>query len=243
MEGMDLTTQGRKLYDLLGLRWPPVALAFRPAAPPGVRRVDTPGPAGCAYWKLAAEGQIFYTEAADHYNCPVGAHTHGVMLPPERAKELESVIETMVGIQYIRMEEVATLPRRDEPFGVAVYAPLAEAPCDPDVVLVRGSARQVMLVAEAARAADIGHDGATMGRPACAMIPEAMRSARGTTSLGCIGNRVYTGLGDDELYFAIPGPKVKEVVRKLETIIEANRILEGYHRARAHGSSPASSSG
>ena len=82
-----------------------------------------------------------------------------------------------------------------------------------------------------------------MGRPACAMIPEAMRAARGTTSLGCIGNRVYTGLGDDELYFAIPGAKVEEVVRKLETIIEANRILEGYHRARAHGSSPASSSG
>jgi uncharacterized protein (DUF169 family) len=75
------------------------------------------------------------------------------------------------------------------------------------------------------------------------MIPEAMRSARGTTSLGCIGNRVYTGLGDDELYFAIPGAKVEEVVRKLETIIEANRILEGYHRARAHVSSPASSSG
>lgn len=181
------------------------------------------------------EGRVFYTEAADHYNCPVGAHTHGVTLPPERAKELESVIETMVGIQYIRMEEVATLPRRGEPFGVAVYAPLAEAPCDPDVVLVRGSARQVMLVAEAARAANIGHEGATMGRPACTMIPEILRSARGTTSLGCIGNRVYTGLGDDELYYAIPGPKVGEVVRMLETIVTANRILERYHSARAQG--------
>src|SRR3970040_1075518 len=119
--------------------WRPLELAFRASAPPGVGRVDTPGPAGCAYWKLAAEGQIFYTEAADHHNCPVGAHTHGVMLPPEKAKELESVIETMVGIQYIRMEEVATLPRRGEPFGVAVYAPLAEAPCGPAVVLVSGT--------------------------------------------------------------------------------------------------------
>ena len=63
------------------------------------------------------------------------------------------------------------MPRRTEPFGVAVYAPLAEAPVDPDVVLVRGDARQIMLVAEAARAAGIGHDGAAMGRPACAMIP------------------------------------------------------------------------
>jgi hypothetical protein len=33
---------------------------------------------------------------------------------------------------------------------VAVYAPLAAAPVPPDVVLVRGNARQVMLLAGAA---------------------------------------------------------------------------------------------
>jgi uncharacterized protein (DUF169 family) len=87
-------------------------------------------------------------------------------------------------------------------------------------------------VAEAARAAGIGHDGATLGRPACAMIPEAMRSAQGNTSLGCIGNRVYTGLGDAELYFTIPGVKLGEVVDKLATIVHANRELQKYHEAR-----------
>ena len=189
-------------------------------------------PAGCAYWKLAAEGGVFYTEAADHYNCPVGSYTHGVELPPARAAELQQVIGTFVSLQYIKMEEVATLPRRTEAFGVAVYAPLAEAPVDPDVVLVRGNARQIMLVAEAARAAGIGHDGATMGRPGCAMIPEAMNTARGNTSLGCIGNRVYTGLGDAELYFTIPGPRLADVVGKLETIVHANRELEHYHQER-----------
>ena len=65
--------------------------------------------------------------------------------------ELEGVSGTMVSLQYIRMEEVPGIPRREEPFGVAIYAPLAEAPVDPDVVLVRGNARQIMLVAEAAR--------------------------------------------------------------------------------------------
>ena len=233
---MDRSAQEATLRNLLGLRWPPIALAFRPTAPAGVRRVNTPAPAGCGYWKLAAEGQAFYTEAPDHYNCPVGAHTHGLDLPPEKAKELESMVETMVGLEYLRMEEVQALPQRQGPFGVLVYSPLAEAPCDPDVVLVRGDAKQVMLVAEAARAAGIGHDGATMGRPACAMIPETMESARGTTSLGCIGNRVYTGLGNDELYFSLPGSKVAEVVNKLETIVKANQALEAFHterRARA----------
>jgi uncharacterized protein (DUF169 family) len=229
---MDVKALHAKLSELLGLATAPVAVAFRPAAPAGVERVERPGPAGCAYWKLAGEGRVFYTEAADHYNCPVGSYTHGVELPAERAAELQQVVGTMVGLSYIRMEEVPTLPRRTEPFGVAVYAPLGQAPADPDVVIVRGHARQMMLVAEAARAAGIGHEGAALGRPACAMIPEAMRSARGNTSLGCIGNRVYTGLGDAELYFTIPGPRVPDVVAQLDTIVHANRELEKYHQGR-----------
>lgn len=221
-----------KLSELLGLTVAPVAVAFRAAAPAGVGRVERAGPAGCAYWRWAAEGRVFYTEAEDHYNCPVGSYTHGVALPADRAKELEAVVGTMVGLQYIRMEEVQTLPRRAEPFGVAIYAPLADAPVEPDAVLVRGNARQIMLVAEAARAAGIGHDGPALGRPACSMIPEAMQAARGNTSLGCIGNRVYTGLGDGELYFTIPGAALADVVQSLETIVRANRELEQYHEGR-----------
>jgi len=154
---MNVKSLGARLSELLGLASAPVALAFRPAAPAGVSRVERPGPAGCAYWKLAAEGNVFYTEAADHYHCPVGSYTHGVELPPAQARELQQVIGTFVGLQYIKMEEVATLPRRTEAFGVAVYAPLAESPVDPDVVLVRGNARQIMLMAEA-----LGYDTAPM---------------------------------------------------------------------------------
>jgi uncharacterized protein (DUF169 family) len=138
----------------------------------------------------------------------------------------------MVGLQYIRMEEVAALPRRAEPFRVAVYAPLAQAPAPPDVVLVRGRARQIMLVAEAARGEGLEGDGSTLGRPACAMIPAALSRPDGVTSLGCIGNRVYTGLGDDELYFTIPGAKVGEEVERLEAVLRANRQLEQYHQGR-----------
>lgn len=229
---MDARTAGRRMTELLGLTSPPVAVTFAAAAPAGIARVSRPGPAGCAYWKQAAEGAVFYTEAADHWNCPVGAYTHGVGLPPERAKELEGVVGTMVGLQYIRMEEVGALPRRREPFRVAVYAPLAETPTPPDVVLVRGRARQIMLVAEAARAAGLEGDRAAMGRPACAMIPAVLEGPGGVTSLGCIGNRVYTGMGDDELYFTIPGGKVGLVVERLEAVMHANRELETYHEAR-----------
>jgi uncharacterized protein (DUF169 family) len=218
------------IQDLLGLRRPPVAVTFRATAPPGVPRIDSAGPSSCAYWKLAAEGRAFYTEASDHYNCPIGAHTHGIDSPPEVQKELHGVVETMLSLGYLRAEEVAGIPRREGAFGVAVYAPLPQAEGEPDVVIVAGNARQVMLLAEAAES------GGLMGRPTCAALPQAMNTGRGVASLGCIGNRVYTGLSDGELYFALPGSQVKAVTEKLTTIVRANRELEKYHTNKLAGS-------
>jgi uncharacterized protein (DUF169 family) len=229
VEYVNMTNQ---LQNLLHLKWSPVALTFASAVPADIPHVDKAAASGCSYWKLAAEGQTFYTEAADHFNCPVGAYTHNVDLPPEQAKELEGLVTTMVGLQYLKMEEVATLPRRSAPFGVTVYAPLASTPFDPDVIIVRGNARQIMLLAEAAKAADFSHDMNAMLRPTCAVIPEAIEARRASLSLGCIGNRVYTELGDDEFYFAIPGPNVGDVVEKLQTIVHANRELEQFHQTR-----------
>jgi uncharacterized protein (DUF169 family) len=222
----------QNLEALLGLKTLPVALTFRDNPPANVPHVQKVAPSGCSYWKLAAEGQSFYTEAPDHYECPIGAYTHGIDLPPERAKELEGVVGTMVGLGYIRMEEVPGIPRRPGPFRVAVYAPLAKAVGEPDVVLVRGNARQMMLLAEAAQAAGVGADSGLLGRPTCAAIPAVLRSQRSAASLGCIGNRIYNGLADDEMYYALPGKQVAAVVDKLAMIVNANRELEKYHKAK-----------
>jgi uncharacterized protein (DUF169 family) len=235
---MNCATQGNQLQELLGLGWPPVALVFQPSAPPHIPRIDSAGPSGCTYWRLAAQGKVFYTEASDHYNCPIGSYTHGIELPPAEAQELEGLVGTMIGLEYLRQEEVATMPRRDAPFGVAIYAPLAEAPLAADVVIVRGNAKQLMLLAEAARMAGLSHEGGMMGRPTCAMVPEAMRSQRATVSFGCIGNRVYTELGDDELYAAIPGSQLATLIDKLTATGAANRALENFHRTRMASGPP-----
>ncbi len=65
------------------------------------------------------------------------------------------------------------------------------------------------------------------------MVPDVLSTRRAATSFGCIGNRVYTGLGDDEGYYAIPGAQVADVVGKLAVIAEANRQLEAFHKSRA----------
>jgi uncharacterized protein (DUF169 family) len=90
-----------------------------------------------------------------------------------------------------------------------------------------------MVLSEAARAAGIAEAAAVMGRPACAMIPQSVASQTGVTSMGCIGNRVYTGLRDDELYITVPGPAVGNFLDQLATVLEANIALERFHRNRA----------
>jgi uncharacterized protein (DUF169 family) len=70
-----------------------------------------------------------------------------------------------------------------------------------------------------------------LGRPTCMALPAAI--ARGAVmSSGCIGNRVYTGIGDDELYLVIPGPRLADVVESLSVIAAANDTLAEYHEQR-----------
>ena len=225
-------TGGTQLAELLELRTQPVAVKFQDDEPDGIPRVDGPAPSGCTYWKYASEGRTLYTKAPDHYNCPIGAHTHGIDLPEQQAKEFDVLVRTMVDLAYLDPAEVAGIPRREEPFGVVIYAPLARAPFEPDVILVCGNAKQMMLLAEAAHRAGVACETSMVGRPTCAAIPEVMKSGRSATNLGCIGNRVYTGLQDDELYFALAGHQLESVIEKLTGIVNANRELEKFHRGR-----------
>src|SRR3954471_16081146 len=222
------------VLDSLNLEWQPVAVGFMADPPAGLPRVDRPLPAGCAYWKHASEGHGFYTTPEDHYGCTVGAFTHNVTLPDDKKSELESVVGTMVSLEYLSGDEVTARPRRPQPMQIAAYAPLADATFAPDVVVFRGNARQLMLLSEAARSAGIfgGGDGSILGRPACAMIPQAANTGAAVASFGCIGNRVYTGLADDEFYVTVPGAGLARTLERLAVILNANIQLKAFHEAR-----------
>ena len=218
--------------DALKLQWQPVAIAFLAAAPAGLPRIDRALRAGCAYWKHASEGHGFYTTAEDHYYCPIGAFTHGVALPDARKKELEGVVGTMISLEYLKADEVPSIPHRTEPMQIAAYAPLGDATFAPDVVVFRGNASQLMLLSEAARSAGVVGAADIMGRPACAMIPHAADTGGAVTSFGCIGNRVYTGLADDEFYVTVPGKGLASTLERLAVILNANKELKAFHEAR-----------
>jgi uncharacterized protein (DUF169 family) len=215
----------------LGLARRPVAVAFRESPPPGIEKFGGTQPSGCSFWRIAAEGRTFYTVPGDHHNCPVGSYTHGIELPPDRAPDLEQALSLMAGAGYIRMKDVPGVFRLPQTPPVVVYAPLGETPVDPDVVLFSGRPASVMLIEEAALRSGVAAQLPMFGRPTCMAIPAAL--AQGTVaSAGCIGNRIYTGLGDDELYVAVPGRDLESIAAQVATIASANDQLAEYHRGR-----------
>ena len=215
----------------LSLTHRPVAVAFLKAAPVSIEQFDGVQPSGCSFWALASVGRTFYTVAADHYNCPIGSHTHHIPMPAGRATELNDTLEFMVGIGYLRMEEVPAIPRLADTPKVVLYAPLAETPVDPDVVLFWGPPGRVMLLQEAANRAGVAGQLNLLGRPTCMAIPAAL-SFGTVASAGCIGNRVYTGLADSEMYVAVPGRDLQRVADEMPTVIAANATLLSYHEGR-----------
>ena len=222
----------KQLQQLLDLETAPVAVTFHDAQPNGVSRVEKVEASGCTYWKRASEGKTFYTEASDHYNCPIGCYTHNVELPDAQMAELEGTLKLMGELGYISMDEVPSIPRQESPLQNAVYAPLTDMMDPPDVVIISGTPKQMMLLVEAATAAEVEIDNGIMGRPTCAVIPAVIQSDAGASSLGCIGNRVYTALSDDDFYLAFPGKHIDAIIDKLAMIINANRELEAYHQQR-----------
>jgi uncharacterized protein (DUF169 family) len=222
----------RQLEKMLALKSPPIALVFSDAPLPGVPKVQATAPAGCAYWKRAAEGELFYTTAEDHLGCAIGAFTHGASLGPDGETDLMNTMRMMIGLGYLSESDVAEIPRRQATLGVVTYGPLAFLPHDPDVVLLRVSPRAAMLLSETAHALGVRSEAAPIIRPACAMIPVLLGTARATSSYGCIGNRVYTELPDEEVWFAIAGRHIASLLNRLATVVRANQELESFHRSR-----------
>jgi uncharacterized protein (DUF169 family) len=209
----------------------PVSITFVQETPSGIPHVSKREPASCAFWKLALTEGTFYATVEDHFGCPIGAHVQGLSLPDESARQLDEMQQMMLNLGYLTPTSLAQIPRLQKKWTAVVYAPLDKALLFPDVVLFLGNARQLMLLFEAAQLAGLPVLPLT-GRPACSMIPTVLDGQGIVTNLGCIGNRVYTQILDDEFYAAIPGTYLAALERALPQIWQANCQLESYHCGR-----------
>jgi uncharacterized protein (DUF169 family) len=218
----DLST---RLTRSLSLTAAPIAITFRAEPAPGVGGFDRPMPArlpdgrtgrvpaGCVFWMHATES-TFNTVAQDHGNCSVGSLTHGFKTLDEVAGngDVAALLET----GWVTMDVVPQIPVVTEKPGAVVYGPLAVSPVDPDVVLLRLNAKQLMVVSDAVPGLRIE------GKPQCHIVAIAKEQGEIAASVGCALSRVRTGMSATEMTCAIPASKVDEVV----TAIEKNAVAD-----------------
>ncbi|NJN95566.1 MAG: DUF169 domain-containing protein, partial [Anaerolineales bacterium] len=157
MTAQNWGTLANELTKALGLQHAPIAITFTNEAPAQVGRFEgeVPEPsadgrtgkvsAGCVFW-IKGEDRTFATVPSDHFNCSVGSVTHGL-------KKLEDVlgnedVQSMLECEWVTAAEAMALPVVKESHNYVLYGPLAAAPVDPDVVLLRINGFQAMVIHE-----------------------------------------------------------------------------------------------
>jgi len=219
------------LEKSLGLQQPPVAVSLLEDRPEGVPVWEGSAPAGCRFWQEAVS-RTFATQARHHGLCAIGIHTHNLESTPATNTDLNDTLKVFADLGYVRVEDVPQIPVLGQRPNWVVYGPLAEASSMPDVALLFVKANQTLILSEAAQQAESGLPPA-MGRPACAIVPQAVNSGRSALSLGCCGARAYLDVLTDEVgLFAIPGARLEAVAERVQALAGANAVLAKFHQLR-----------
>jgi len=150
----------------------------------------------------------------------------------EARTDLADALQVFADLTYVREQDVAAIPVLADKPAYVIYGPLAEIPVAPDVVLLFVQASQTLILSEASQQMEGGMPPA-MGRPACAIIPQARNTGRSALSLGCCGARAYLDvLTDDVALYAVPAASVGAFADRLEALSGANSLLTKFHQIR-----------
>jgi uncharacterized protein (DUF169 family) len=215
----------------LKLTLPPVAICFTDEVPAGIADWTGRVPAGCRFWEEAAT-KVFATSASDHDLCSIGTFTHNLETSAAHDAERGDALRVFADLGYVREQDIAMIPVLQARFSHVIYGPLESIPLAPDVVLLFGKADQMLILSEASQQVEGGLPPA-MGRPACAIVPQAMNTTRAALSLGCCGARAYLdALTDDVALWAIPGSRLDVYAERIAALAKANAVLTTFHQVR-----------
>jgi uncharacterized protein (DUF169 family) len=228
---LSCVTAAATLTDCLRLAQAPVAVCFADSLPPGVRPFQGRVPAGCRFWQEAAQS-VFATVARDHDLCSLGTYTHNLETTPAHETDRRDALKAFADLGYVRDEDLPFIPVLNHRPRYVVYGPLAQIPLAPDVVLLAVASDQQLILSEAAQQMEGGLPPA-MGRPACAVVPQAANSGRTALSLGCCGARAYLDvLTPDVALFAVPGKHLLAFSDRVAALARANTMLTTFHQIR-----------
>ena len=91
---------------------------------------------------------------------------------------------------------------------------------------------QALILSEASQQTETGAPPA-LGRPACAIVPQAANTKRTALSLGCCGARAYLDvLKSDVALYAVPESRLAAFTARVAVLAKANEILTTFHAVR-----------
>jgi uncharacterized protein (DUF169 family) len=208
-----------RLTAALHLNVAPIAISFGASDAPPFAGTSVPMPeptadgrtgrvpAGCVFWVHALE-RTFVTRPEDHGNCSVGSLTHGLIDLESAATRAD--VSALVASGWVTPVDLPAIPTVAARSSAITYGPLADATSQPDVVLVRTTARGVMTVGDALPELTIE------GKPQCHIVAIAKERQRPAASVGCALSRARTGMGAHEMTCALPGARLGEFVAAIE---------------------------
>lgn len=220
-----------ELRSSIGTDVPPIAITFWDHVPEAIPAFDDPMPAptpdgrtgrvsaGCVFWMKSTD-RTFTTVPEDHGNCSVGLMTHGMKTLDEVAGN--SDVAALLECGWVTMEDVPKIPVVSSKPAAVTYGPLADTTHDPDVVLLRLTGRQLMVLSDALPGLRIE------GKPQCHIIAVAKEQGEIVASVGCQLSRVRTGMSNAEMTCAIPGARVPELIQRLRETGNADRAVAQY---------------
>jgi uncharacterized protein (DUF169 family) len=158
--------------------------------------------------------------AEDHGNCSVGSWTHGFKSLDEIAGNGD--VGALMESGWVTMDMVPHIPTVTEKPGAVTYGPLADTTIDPDVVLVRLTAKSLMVLSDALPGLRVE------GKPQCHIVAAAKEQNDVVASVGCALSRVRTGMPSTDHTCAIPAGRLAEVVDAVQRTADTDAVVARY---------------
>jgi uncharacterized protein (DUF169 family) len=203
----------------LELTRPPIQISYLDAPPHGVPEHPGGAPSVCTFF---AEGQEkpFYATQKAHEACEIGAFVMGIAPEGELGGRLMGTIGSMQKEGYLLPGEEAKVPHNPKAPKYVAYGPLGSLPVPPTDVLLFATPKSAMLAIEAAKGPVPMN-----GRPMCAIVPTLNGGAPVAASMGCIGSRIYTQMGEDRMVVGVRGDHLEKFAAEVRAIRHANDIV------------------
>ena len=131
-----------------------------------------------------------------------------------------STIGMMQKEGYLLPGEEAKVPHNPKAPKYVAYGPLGTLSVPPTDILIFAKPKSAMLAAEAAKGPVPMN-----GRPMCAIVPILNGGAPVAVSMGCIGSRVYTQMGDDRMVVGVRGDHLEKFAAEVRAIRHANDLV------------------